>query len=74
MKITLNQIEINAAIELYVREKCVRVNGYGWEISEIKITLEDDNVTATVSAGSLDFMSAPPQPCAPACPPQPKSW
>ena len=74
MKITLNQIEINAAIELYVREKCVRVNGYGWEISEIELTLENDNVVATVSAEALDVTKAPPSPCAPACPPQPKQW
>ena len=65
MKITLNQIEINAAIELYVREKCVRVNGYGWEISEIELTLENDNVVATVLAEALDVTKAPPAPCAP---------
>ena len=70
MKITLNQIEINAAIELYVREKCVRVNGYGWEISEIDMTFEDDNVVATLLVNAVKPVNVAPSPCAPAYPPQ----
>ena len=71
MKITLNQIEIKAAIALYVREKCISDNCHGWEIAEIYLTLENDNVVATVSAEALDITKAPPAPCAPMQAPRP---
>jgi hypothetical protein len=68
MKITLNQIEIKAAIALYVREKCISDNCHGWEIAEIYLT-EDNDAIVTVNA--IERVSVAPAPCAPACPPRP---
>ncbi len=70
MKITLNKDEIKAAIALYVREKCISNNGYGREISQIYLTIEDDEAIVTADVNAIEQVDIAPSPCAPACPPR----
>lgn len=67
MKITLNNEEIKAAIELYTREKCLGSCSYNWVITEIKISCDDDVISATSTVDTLKCAPSP-APCAPAAP------
>lgn len=72
MKITLNNDEIKAAIELYTREKCIY---HGWEILGIETGYEDGHVNAKISLQPVDPLTRAPSPvpCAPAAPATPMS-
>ncbi len=54
MKITLNDSEINEAIALYVREKCIRNASYGWDIPSIQVAIGDEGATAVVQVEAVD--------------------
>ncbi len=70
MKIILNNDEIKAAIELYTREKCLGGYGHNWVITEIKITCDDDVISATSTVETLKCAPSP-APCASSAPPMP---
>lgn len=66
MQITLKNDEIKAAIELYTREKCLGSYSHNWVITEIKISCDDDVISATSTVDTLK--------CAPSAPPMPRQY
>jgi hypothetical protein len=73
MKIILNNDEIKAAIERYTREKYLGSYSHNWVITEIKISCDDDVISATSTVDTIKCAPAPP-PCAPSPTPMPRQY